>query len=114
MPLVRLETNNSLADGRDAALRQGLAAAIAAITGDPVAEIRVEIAANAKMRMADSDEPMAHVEIRRVEIPKERADELTAAVCPVLDSLLGVRDHRVYIAVVTTRNSMWRVNGTMK
>lgn len=114
MPVVKLETNSGIPEEKNGALMQRLRTAVAAITGHPLAEMRVELAGGRKMRMADSDEPIAHVEVKGVEFPKDRAGELTAAICPILDNILGIRDNRVYIAVVSTRNSMWRVNGDMK
>lgn len=114
MALIRFETNTSVDEKRANALRQRLGKAVAGITVEPEAAMRMEIADNRRMRMAKSDEPIAHVEIRNVEIEKERAGDLTKAICPVIENVMGIRDDKVYIAVVTTRNSMWRVNGDMQ
>ena len=111
MPLVRLETNGIVPEEKFGALKERLRVSVAGVLGERVEEMRVELAVGSKMRMADSDEPLAHVTVKGVEFPKDRAPELTGVICPLLDSLLGIRDNRVYIAVVSTRNSMWRVNG---
>ncbi len=114
MALIRFETNISLGDERTKIIKQNLAKSVAHITGEPEQNVRVELAENRRMRMAVSDEPIAHVEIRNVEIPKTRARDLTQAICPVLEEAMSVREGNVYIAVVSTRNSMWRVNGDLK
>lgn len=114
MALIRFETNTSVPEDRARIVTQNLTKAVARVTGEPETEMRVEIAGNRRMRMAESDEPIAHVEIRNVEIAKDRAKELTQAICPVLEEAMGIRDNHIYIAVVSTRNSMWRVNGDIQ
>lgn len=112
MALVRIESNANIPDAKMDALRKGLVSAVSAVARENPAGMQVEIYGNRKMRMAGPDEePLAHVEIRGAEIPKERAGELTSAICPVLADGVGARGERVYIAVVSNRNSMWRVNG---
>lgn len=111
MATVRFETNAGVPEDRAKIIVQNLTKAVARVAGLPEAEVRVEIASNRRMRMADSDEPIAHVEIRNVDISKDRAGELTRAVCPVLEEAMAIQDDRIYIAVVSSRNSMWRVNG---
>ena len=114
MALIKFETNSRVSEERARSITKNLAKAVAGITGEPASGIKVEIAGDRRMRMAESDEPIAHVEIRNVEIEKSRAGELTSAVCPVLEDAMGIRDSKVYIAVISTRNSMWRVNGDCK
>lgn len=114
MALIRFETNIHIPDDRAKIIVQNLTKAVARITGEPETEVRVEMAGNRRMRMAEADEPIAHVEIRNAEIAKDRARELTQAICPVIDEALGIRDNHIYIAVISTRNSMWRVNGDLR
>ena len=114
MALIRFETNILLGEERSRIVKRNLARSVAHITGEAEGEVRVELAENRRMRMAVSDEPIAHVEIRNVEIPKTRARDLTQAICPVLADAMSVLESNVYIAVVSTRNSMWRVNGDLK
>ena len=111
MALIRFETNMNVAEDRAKIVIANLTKAGARVTGEPTTEIRVEIAGNRRMRMADSDEPIAHIEIRNVDVPKERAREITQAICPVIEDAMDIRDRNIYIAVVSKRNSMWRVNG---
>jgi phenylpyruvate tautomerase PptA (4-oxalocrotonate tautomerase family) len=114
MALIRFETNGSAPAERVKIITQNLTRAVARFTGEPEAGISVEVAGDRKMRMAKSDEPIAHVEIRNVEIPKSRARELTQAICPIIEDTFGIHDDHIYIAVISTRNSMWRVNGDFK
>lgn len=114
MAIVRLETNAGVPEDREKIIKQNLTKAVARIAEEPESGVRVEIAGNRRMRMAESDEPIAHVEIRDVELPKSRAGELTRAICPVLEETMAVQDDRIYIAVISRRNSMWRVNGSMQ
>lgn len=114
MALVKFETNSRIPDTSVRVITQNLVKAISRVTGEPESEIRVELAGDRRMRMADSDEPIAHVEVRGVEFPKDRARELTQAVCPILEDAMSIREERVYIAVISNRNSMWRVNGDLR
>ncbi len=114
MALIRFETNTSTPEERVKVITKNLIRVVARFTGEPESEIRIEIAGNRKMRMAESDEPIAHVEIRNVEIPKDRAKELTNAICPVIEDVFAIHANHIYIAVVSPRNSMWRVNGDIK
>lgn len=111
MALVRFETNSRVSEERVRILTKNLTKAVARVAGEQESQVKVEIAGDRRMRMAESDEPIAHVEIRNVEIAKDRAGELTQAICPVLEDAMGIQNNKVYIAVVSTRNSMWRVNG---
>lgn len=113
MATVRFETNISVPEDRAKIIAQNLTKAVARIAGEPESEVKVEIAGNRNMLMAKSNEPIAHVEINSVDLPKERASELTRAICPVVEEALGIQDSKIYIAVVSRRNSMWRVNGAM-
>ena len=106
MALIRLETNMNVLEDRAKVFMKKVVKAAAIVLGEPESEIRVEIAGNRKMRMATSDEPIAHVEIQ-----KDRGPELTQAICPVVEEAFAIQEHNVYIAVVSRRNSMWRVNG---
>ncbi|MDR1745501.1 MAG: hypothetical protein LBS30_07095 [Planctomycetota bacterium] len=114
MALIRFETNANVPEDRMKIVITNLTRAVSRVTGEPETEIRVEIAGNRRMRMADSDEPIAHIEIRDVEIPKERAKEITQAICPVIEDAMDIEDRNIYIAIVSRRNSMWRVNGDAK
>lgn len=112
MALIRFETNAPVPPDSTGIITRNLTLAVMRVAGEAEADVRVEVHGNRRMRMADdSDEPIAHVEIRNVDISKDRAGELTNAICPVIGEALGIRDSRVYIAVVSPRNSMWRVNG---
>lgn len=111
MPTLKLETNSRIPEEKIAKLSKSLAAAVAGATGEPPGAFRVELAADQRMRMADSDTPVAHVTIQGLDFPKDKAALLTGALCPLLENQLGIDGNRVYIAVVSMRSSMWRVNG---
>lgn len=113
MATVRFETNATVPDDRGKIVMQNLVKAVARIAGEPESEVRVEIFGNRTMLMAKQGELIAHVEISNVDLPKDRAGELTRAICPVVEEALAIPDDRIYIAVVSRRNSMWRVNGAM-
>ncbi len=111
MALIRFETNMNIIEDRAKVFVKKVTKAVAPVLGEPETEIRVELAGNRKMRMAKSDEPIAHLEIRNVELPKDRADEITKAICPAVEEAFAIHEHNIYIAVISRRNSMWRVSG---
>ncbi len=111
MALLRLETNVSVPEEGAKVLQSKLTRQLAPLFNEQGNHVRLEIAANRRMRMASADEHLVHLEIRDVEFPKDRADELTNIVCPIIDEVLSIGPKSVYIAVISARNSMWRVNG---
>lgn len=111
MAVIKLQTNASVPDDRMGMLARSLLQSLSRILGLPSSEMRVEAAGNQRMRMAESDEPIVHVEMKGVDFPKDRATHLTDAICPVIRDAIGVSENKIYIAVVSNRNSMWRVNG---
>lgn len=113
MAIVRFETNIGVPDDRAKIISQNLTKAVARIAGEPESEVKVGIVGNRNMLMAKDNESLAHVEINSVDLPKERAGELTRAICPVIEEALGIPDSKIYIAVVSRRSTMWRVNGAM-
>lgn len=112
MATIKVETNSHIPEERIRPLSVGLCKALAQLTGEPEPSFSAELAGNRRMRMAESDEPIAHVEIRGTEFPKDRAAELSAVVSALLDEHLSIHEEAVYIAVVSSRMSMWRVNGS--
>ncbi len=111
MALIRFETNMNIIEDRAKVFVKKVVKAAAPVLGEPETEIRVELAGNRKMRMAASDEPIAHLELRNVELPKDRAQDITRAICPVVEETFSIQEHNIYIAVISRRNSMWRVSG---
>ncbi|MCC8165703.1 MAG: hypothetical protein LIQ31_06050, partial [Planctomycetes bacterium] len=85
MALLRLETNASVPEEGAKVLQSKLTRRLAPLFEERENQIRLEIAANRRMRMATSDDHLVHLEIRDVEFPKDRADELTNLVCPIID-----------------------------
>lgn len=109
MALIKFQTNVSLPGDAARALTENLIKAVARTTNVPAHAIRVELSPNLRMRMADPDEPIAHIEIREVEFPKDRARELVTAICPILEHSANIKESNVYMAVISKNNSMWRV-----
>ncbi len=113
MARIKFETNVPVPEDAVKIISTNLTRAVSRITGEAEGEIRVHIFGNVRMRMAAAEHaPIAHIEIREVHISKDRAVELTRAICPVVEEALSIAEHNLYIAVVNPgRNSMWRVNG---
>ncbi len=111
MALIRMQTNMNVFEDRVGLFTKKIIKAVAPALGEPETEIRVEIMGSRKMRMATSDEPIAHMEIRNVEVPKDHGDALAKAICPVVESVFAIQSHNVYIAVVSNHNTMWRISG---
>lgn len=111
MALIRIETNVALAERSATALSRGARGLMAGVLGGVDGDVRVEIAHGQRMRMAVSEESVVHVKIMGVDFPKERSRELYSAFCPLIRESVDVDENRIYIVVISTRNSMWRVSG---
>ncbi len=115
MARIKFESNVAVSEDAVKIISKNLVKAVSRVTGEPESEMRVSIFGNVRMRMAAAENAaIAHIEIRDVQISKDRARELTQAICPVVEEALNIVEHNLYIAVVNPgRNSMWRVNGDL-
>ncbi len=111
MPFIKLESNLNIPEERAAPLSRALVRAVSKLTGEAEKDLSVNLAGGRRMRMANTDDPIAHIEIKGVEYPKDKAQPLAEAISAIVEEQLGIPDDRIYIAVVSNRLSMWRVNG---
>ena len=111
MPLIKFTTNMQLPEERMEELGRKLAKGLCSVTGEPESATKVELAGGRALRSGGgSEDRAAHIEIRNSEVAKPQADSLTQALCPVVEDVLAIAKEKVYIAVLTNRNSMWRAN----
>ena len=109
MPYVRIETNVQITDDKAQNVMRGLVAELSRLLSAPAAAVKVEAVRGVKMRMADEGDMAVHIEIRQCDYPKERSKELLDAFVKVVGETLGIPRKNVYIAVISNRNSMWKV-----
>jgi hypothetical protein len=111
MPHIRFETNIQIPDDKSRNVLLGLGAELSRLMSLPAGEVRVEVAGGRRMRLAGDGDMVAHIEIRQCDYPRKRSEELLDAFARVVDGNLGIGRENIYIAVISNRNSMWKVLG---
>ena len=111
MPYLKLETNVPIPDAKAGELLKHLSATVARVTGKPESSVQVGMIGGQRMFMAGSEEPTAHVEVKGIGFPEERARDMSESICALLSGTLGIKGNRVYLAFVSYKGSMWGMNG---
>lgn len=105
MPYVRLQTNAQLGDAN--ALLKELSAAVAKVTGKPETFVQVAAQGEIPMCMAGNGSPTAHVEVKALGFPKDKAKPISAALCKILEDRLKIDGSRVFIVFSSHEGAMW-------
>ena len=111
MPLLSIETNRPTASEDAAALLTAASSLVAEKLGKPERYVMVRLNHNPQMRFAGSDAPLAYLELKSIGLPEARTAELSAALCGLLETVLGVPADRVYIEFADAPRKMWGWDG---
>jgi phenylpyruvate tautomerase len=111
MPLLKIETNQTLdAAGRDSLLTKA-SQQVAAILGKPERYVMVSLQTNPAMLFAGSDAPLAYLELKSIGLPQSRTAELSRALADLMNAELGLPAERIYIEFADAPRTMWGWNG---
>ncbi len=111
MPLLRIQTNHKInAETRSGLLREA-SAMVAQILGKPERYVMLSLEFNPDMLFAGEDGPLAYLELKSVGLPSERTDEISAALCSMMEDTLDIPRERVYIEFADAERNLWGWNG---
>ncbi|MDA8231672.1 MAG: phenylpyruvate tautomerase MIF-related protein [Magnetospirillum sp.] len=111
MPMIRVETNQPVADGSVAAFLADLSRLAASALGKPEAYVMVSLDAGRAMLFAGTDAPAAYVEVKSIGLQRAQTAPLSQALSGFLRERLGVDPSRVYIEFAAAEGAMWGWNG---
>jgi phenylpyruvate tautomerase len=111
MPLLKIETNQSVATEDRRQLISKASQQVAAMLGKPERYVMVSFQVNPAMSFGGSDEPLAYLELKSIGLPEARTTELSQGLAELMNSELGLPADRVYIEFADAPRSMWGWNG---
>lgn len=111
MPLLSIETNQSLSEEKTASLIREASSTAASLLGKPESYVMVRITHNPAMMFGGTTEPLAYMELKSLGLPENRTTELSAGLCELLSRQLDIPANRVYIEFANGIRHLWGWNG---
>ena len=111
MPLLSIETNRAIAEADFSPLLEAASRLVADKLGKSDAYVMVKISHNPNMMFAGDRQPLAFLRLKSIGLKQEQTGELSAALCQLMESQLGVPGSRTYIEFADASRSMWGWNG---
>ncbi len=110
MPLLRIQTNRTIGTEERSALLKQASVRLAGILGKPERYVMVSLEINPDMLFAGKDAPLAYLELKSIGLPGKRTAEISADLCDLLESALGIPGERVYIEFADAERHLWGWN----
>ncbi len=110
MPLIRIQTNRIISTEKRSALLKQASVKLAEILGKPERYVMLSLEINRDMLFAGKDAPLAYLELKSIGLPSERTAEISAILCALMESALGISKDRVYIEFADAERHLWGWN----
>ena len=111
MPLLKIQTNTKVSNDKRDALLQKASRAVAQQLGKPEAYMMVSLETERPMMFAGNAEPAAFMDLKAIGLPAGKTAQLSALLCDMAKSELGVPADRVYINFADVPPNLWGWNG---
>lgn len=111
MPLLKIQTNVNVPDGKRDALLKKTSRTVAQQLGKPEQYMMVSLEAERSMVFAGTSEPAAFMDLRAIGLPAAKTGQLAALLCDLAKAELGVAKERVYINFTDVPANLWGWNG---
>ncbi|HLX70639.1 MAG TPA: phenylpyruvate tautomerase MIF-related protein [Verrucomicrobiae bacterium] len=111
MPLLKIQTNQNVPDGKRDALLKKVSRAVAQQLAKPEQYMMVSLTAGQPMVFAGTSEPAAFMDLRAIGLPSDKTEQLAALLCDLARAELGVAKERVYINFTDVPANLWGWNG---
>ena len=112
MPILTLDTNQSIAPEHCAELLHKATDLLAKMLAKPKSSIMVRINPGANLMIDDSTQPTAYVQLKLFAFPQEQAAEFVKTITEFVQSELGVAPDRQYHRLIDMQPSMFGWNGS--
>lgn len=107
MPLLKIQTNQTIESPADSALLSSASKAVSKILGKPEDYVMVSLESNTSMLFAGSDAPLAYLELKSLGLAEERTAEYSKALCELMESELSIPQDRIYIEFCNGQRHGW-------
>ncbi len=111
MPLLKIQTNQRLAESAAKSLASRASARVAELLGKPEAYVMVSVETNTAMQFAGTDEPLAYLELKSIGLPKSVTSSASRALCDLVAEETGIATNRIYIEFSDAPHNMWGWDG---
>ena len=109
MPYLKIHTNQDIKE--TSGLLKKASQLVARELGKPESYVMVEAQGGRDMLFAGSDAPLAYLELKSIGLPSSATGALSAALCELISTELGVAAERVYIEFADAPRHLWGWNG---
>ena len=112
MPCIQWKTSAAISAEQEKELREALGEAIALIPGKSESWLMLEFEPERRMAFrGEANEPMAFIAVDLYGgAPDSACDQLTARLCSMAQSVLGIQPDHVYVRYLAT--NQWGWNGS--
>lgn len=111
MPYLLLRTNQQCTEQSKQQLLSRLSTVTAEALGKPERYVMVSLEDDRDMRFAGDDTPCAYLELKSIGLPEAQTAGLSATLCQLVNSELGIPLERIYIEFADAARHMWGWNG---
>ncbi len=110
MPLLTIETNQSAAGEQRQQLLKAASTLVAELLHKPEQYVMVRYTHNPHMLFAGDTQPLAYLELKSIDLAESTSPELSAALCKLMETQLGIAKNRTYIEFANAPRHMWGWN----
>jgi len=111
MPVVRINTHCAASAEKKAVFLRLISATTASMLGKPESYVMVIFNEQPQMLFAGSPEPLAYVELKSLDLPKDRTTEYSSRLCALIGEQLDIPPERIYIEFSAPERHMWGWSG---
>lgn len=111
MPLLKILTNTKVPNDKRDALLKKASRAVAQQLGKPEAYMMVSLETEQPIMFAGTSEPAAFMDLKAIGLPAGKTAQLSALLCDLAKSDLGVAGERVYVNFSDVPPNLWGWNG---
>ena len=111
MPYLTIQSNRE----PDAAAARDLMARASKLVAEQLGKsenyVMVALDPPRPMLFAGDDAPAAYLELKSIGLPESKTQDLSAALCALVEEVLGIAGERIYIEFADAPRNMWGWNG---
>jgi len=111
MPYLKIQTNLPLTKKAERNILKQASSLVANELKKPEDYVMIAVQPDTPMLFAGTDDPVAFLELKAIALPARKTKALSAALCGMIETHLGIPKERVYVKFIDVMNSMWGWKG---
>lgn len=111
MPYLKIQSNQDIDDAAGKTLLTSASKLVAESLGKPENYVMVALEPPIPMLFAGNDAPAAYLELKSIGLPESKTQQLSQALCGLVEDTLSISQDRIYIEFADASRSMWGWNG---